>query len=142
MRPKLILAALFLIPFLCTAQSQNNSGSPDRDAQGRIPIEGSRIFQYRCAACHGTDGRGHGPASLTLKHAAPNLTLIAKRNGGRFPYQQIKEVIEGKQESSLARGFRQMPIYGPIFHDIEADQDWGEVRLDAITRQVESMQQK
>jgi mono/diheme cytochrome c family protein len=142
MRPKLILAVLLLVPFICTAQSQSNSSSPDRDVQTRIPIEGSRIFQYRCAACHGTDGRGHGPASLTLKHAAPNLTLIAKRNGGGFPYQQVKEVIEGKQQSPLAHGYRQMPLYGPIFHDIESDQDWGEVRLDAITRQVESMQQK
>lgn len=142
MRPKLVLAALLLVPFICSAQSQKNSASPDRDAQVRVPIEGPRIFQYRCASCHGSDGRGHGPASITLKHAAPNLTLISQRNGGKFPYQQVKEIIEGTQQSPLARGYRQMPIYGPIFHEVEADQDWGEVRLDAITKQVESIQQK
>jgi mono/diheme cytochrome c family protein len=142
MRPNLILAALLLVPFICLAQSQKNSSGLDREGQARLPVEGARIFAYRCASCHGADGRGHGPASVTLKHAAPNLTLISQRNGGRFPYQQIKEVIEGKQTSPLARGYRQMPLYGPVFHEVEADQDWGEVRLDAITKQVESMQQK
>jgi hypothetical protein len=28
------------------------------------------------------------------------------------------------------------------FHQVEADQDWEEVRLDAITRQLKSIQQK
>jgi hypothetical protein len=35
-----------------------------------------------------------------------------------------------------------MTIWGPIFHEVEADQDWGEVRLDAITKYIESIQQK
>jgi hypothetical protein len=35
-----------------------------------------------------------------------------------------------------------MPNWGAIFHEVELDQDWGEVRLEAITRHVESMQQK
>ncbi len=141
MRPTLILAALLLFPVVCTAQSQKASAA-DREGQARMPIEGSNIFQYRCATCHGADGRGHGPQSAALKHAVPNLTLIARRNGGKFPYQQVKDVIEGKRQSPLAYGYRQMPIYGPIFHQIEADQDWGEVRLDAIIKQVESIQQK
>jgi mono/diheme cytochrome c family protein len=143
MRPTLILAALLLFSPVCTAQNQKASAAaPDREGQARMPIEGSSIFQYRCATCHGADGRGHGPQSAALKHAVPNLTLIARRNGGKFPYQQVKEVIEGKRQSPLAYGYRQVPIYGPIFHQIEADQDWGEVRLDAIIKQVESIQQK
>ncbi len=140
MRPTLIIAALLLFSVVCTAQSQKASAAPDRE--GQAPILGSRIFQYRCAACHGADGRGHGPESAALKRAVPNLTLISQRNGGKFPYQRVKEVIEGKRQSPLAYGYRQMPIYGPIFHQIEADQDWGEVRLEAITKQVESIQQK
>ena len=42
----------------------------------------------------------------------------------------------------LAHGNREMPVWGPIFHEVEADQDWGEVRLDAITKHLESIQQK
>ena len=141
MRPRLILA-LLLFPLICLAQSQKSAGAPEGAGQSRIPIEGSKIFQHHCAACHGTDGRGHGPGSAALKHTAPNLTLISQRNGGKFPYQHIKDLIEGKEPSLLAHTDREMPIWGPIFHQIESDQDWGEVRLDAITKQVQSIQQK
>jgi mono/diheme cytochrome c family protein len=134
MRPRLILALLLLIPLVCAAQ--------DRDRPVRASIQGAKIFQHNCAECHGTDGRGHGPGSVALKHAVPDLTLIAQRNGGKFPYQRVKEIIEGKQAARPAHGDQQMPIWGPIFHEVEADQDWGEVRLDAITRHVESIQQR
>ena len=143
MRPKLLLALLLLSPLLCTAQGRGSADrSSYRDGPGRFPVAGAKIFQYYCAACHGADGRGHGPASVSLKHEAPDLTRIAQRNGGKFPYRRVREIIEGERPGPLAHGDREMPIWGPIFHEVEADQDWGEVRLDAITKQVESMQQK
>ncbi len=140
MRPSLILAAMLSVSLVCTAQSQKPAAAPE--AQTRIPIDGAKIFQHQCATCHGADGRGHGPAAATLNRKPANLTLISQRNGGKFPYQRIKETIEGKEPSWLALGSREMPIYGPIFHEVESDQDWGEVRLDAITKHVESIQQK
>ena len=142
MRPRLTLAALLLALLVCTARGQKGPGGPDRDRPARIPLEGAKIFQYHCAACHGADGRGHGPAAAALKHTVPDLTLISQRNGGKFSYQRVRDLIEGSQPPPPAHGSREMPIWGPIFHQVEADQDWGEVRLDAITRQVESIQQK
>jgi mono/diheme cytochrome c family protein len=118
-------------------QEQEKTTSPSRNS-----IEGPKIFHYYCAACQGADGRGHGPASLALKHAVSDLTLISQRNGGKFPYEHVKEIIEGKHPGPLAHGDREMPIWGPIFHEVESDQDWGEVRLDAITKYLESIQQK
>jgi len=88
------------------------------------------------------DGRGHGPDSVVVQHRVPNLTLISQKNGGKFPYQRVRDSIEGKKTGPLSRGEREMPNWGPIFHEVELDQDWGEVRLEAITRHVESMQQK
>ena len=142
MRPSLILAAMLLFSLVSTAQSQKPSTAPDRDAQARIPIDGAKIFQRQCATCHGADGRGHGPESIFLKRKPANLTLISQRNAGKFPYERVKETIEGKEPGWQALGNREMPIYGPIFHQVESDQDWGEVRLDAITKHVESIQQK
>jgi hypothetical protein len=77
-----------------------------------------------------------------LKHAVPDLTQISKRNGGPFPFKLVKEVISGKDSTPLAHGNREMPIWGPIFHQVDSDQDLGEVRLDNITRYLELMQQK
>ena len=137
--PMLLSLCLVLLPavLLPAAQKHDKTTSSFRNT-----VEGAKIFRYHCAACHGTDGRGHGPASLALKHPVPDLTLISQRNGGKFPYQRVKGVIEGNDTGLLAHGDREMPIWGPIFHEVESDQDWGEVRLDAITRHMASIQQK
>jgi len=135
MRASLIVT-LLLFPLFCLAQTQKDSRPVPK------PYEGAKIFQYHCAACHGADGRGHGFASMTLRHAVPDLTQIAQRNGGKFPVQRVKEIIEGKVPGPPSHGVREMPIWGPIFHEVELDQDWGEVRLEAVTKHVESMQQK
>ena len=91
----LLLCLGLLAPALLPAaqkQEQDKTTLPARN-----PIEGAKIFRYYCAACHGADGRGHGPASVALKHAVPDLTLTSQRNAGKFPYQRLKEIIEGKQ---------------------------------------------
>jgi mono/diheme cytochrome c family protein len=136
-RWSLLLLCLVLLPALLLP------AAPQQDRtilSASSTVDGAKIFQYRCAVCHGIDGRGHGPDSVVLKHPVPDVTLISKRSGGKFPYQHVREVIEGNQRALPAHGDREMPVWGPIFHEVESDQDWGEVRLDAITRHVESIQ--
>src|ERR1700758_384995 len=93
-RWSMLLLCLVLLPavLLPAAQKQDETTS-----SARKPVEGAKIFRYYCAACHGADGRGHGPASVALKDAVPDLTLISQRNGGKFSYQRVKEIIEGKE---------------------------------------------
>ena len=138
-RSSMLLLGLFLLPavLLWAAQKQGQTTPPLRN-----PLGGAEIFRHYCASCHGVDGRGHGPASVALKHGAPDLTHISQRNSGTFPFQRVKEIIEGKDPGPLAHGSREMPVWGPIFHEVESDMDLGEVRLDAVTKTIESMQQK
>jgi len=137
-RSVLLLYLLFLPAILLSAAwTQDRATSSAYNG-----IEGAKIFQYRCAMCHGVDGKGHGPDSVVLKHPTPDLTLISQRRGGRFPYQRVKDIIDGENTGLLLQGDREMPIWGPVFHEVESDQDWGEVRLNAVTRHVESIQQK
>jgi len=107
-----------------------------------LPLDGPKIFRMYCAACHGADGKGDGPVAGALKHGAPDLTVISRRNGGKFPRDRVKANIAGEEQSASAHGTREMPVFGPVFHDIEWDQDLGEVRLDNITNYVEFLQQK
>src|SRR5579864_1808133 len=40
----------------------------------------------------------------------------------------------------LGHGSREMPVWGPIFHQIQEDRDYGEVRLQNITDYLKSIQ--
>ena len=138
-RWSILFLGLVLLPVVLLSADQKQDKTT---SSAHNTVEGAKIFQYQCAVCHGTDGRGHGPDAVVLNHPVPNLTLISQRSGGKFPYQHVKEIIEGKKPGLLSQGDREMPIWGTIFHEVESDQDWGEVRLDAITKHVESIQQK
>ncbi len=122
---------------LVAAPSQNKTESPTV-----IEVEGGEIFGNHCAVCHGKDGRGRGPATIALKDTVPDLTQIARRNGGVFPASRVKAVIDGTGEERAAHGTRDMPIWGPLFHNFEWDQDLGEVRLENVTNYLRSIQQK
>ena len=59
------------------------------------PIDGRTAYLENCADCHGTDGKGDGPAARGLATAPPDLTMIAARNGGVFPTNQVMSTIDG-----------------------------------------------
>jgi mono/diheme cytochrome c family protein len=59
------------------------------------PIDGPTAFAENCAVCHGADARGNGPAAAGLEVPPPDLTLIASRNGGVFPRDQVMSTIDG-----------------------------------------------
>jgi len=52
---------------------------------------------------------------------------------------RIRETILGEQVV-VAHGSREMPIWGPIFHQVEGDMDWGNVRLENLVKYLESIQ--
>jgi mono/diheme cytochrome c family protein len=72
---------------------------------------GKTEFQSSCAACHGADGKGKGPLSGALKSAAPDLTMLAKKNNGVLPVNAVYEMIDGRKQVE-AHGTREMPIWG------------------------------
>lgn len=71
---------------------------------------GKREFESKCASCHGLSAKGDGPVANQLKKRPPDLTLLAKRNGGVFPMARLYEVIDGTNVP--AHGTRDMPIWG------------------------------
>jgi mono/diheme cytochrome c family protein len=75
----------------------------------------------------------------TLKASVPDLTVVAKNHGGQFPANLVRKIIAG-DEVSASHGSRDMPIWGPIFHQIEWDQDLGNVRLENLVKYLESIQ--
>lgn len=67
-----------------------------------------------CAPCHGIDAKGNGPVSKELKKHPADLTALAKKNGGVFPFNRVYQIIDGRDELS-GHGTREMPIWGYRF---------------------------
>ena len=100
---------------------------------------GKQMFESYCAACHGKDAKGTGPAASALKKTPADLTRIAARNGGTFPDVKVKRFIEGLDEVP-AHGSRDMPMWGELFR--EMDRGTSEIRVQALNDYLKSLQQK
>ena len=71
---------------------------------------GKSEYRNACAVCHAMDGK----ASVfidQLKKAPGDLTLLAKKNGGKFPEERVAAMIDGR-ELVKAHGDRDMPVWG------------------------------
>ena len=72
---------------------------------------GKTEYESNCASCHGTSGKGDGVLKPYLTKSAPDLTVLAKQNGGVFPINRVYEVIDGRTDIK-AHGGRDMPVWG------------------------------
>ncbi len=79
------------------------------------PDEGALFFAENCASCHGSAGRGNGPAAAGLSPAPTDLTQLAAAQGGTFPTARALSYIWGDPEQGhLARV---MPQFGGAMAD-------------------------
>jgi mono/diheme cytochrome c family protein len=72
---------------------------------------GQNEYEVRCSICHGMDAKGDGVFGQALKVVPPDLTALAKNNGGVFPAERVSNVIDGRVEIA-SHGPRDMPIWG------------------------------
>jgi len=79
---------------------------------------GERMYKQFCAACHGSDAKGHGPAASSLKVPPSDLTTLAKRYKGKFPYNYVSSVLHFGPGVS-AHGSSAMPTWGPVFERLD-----------------------
>jgi mono/diheme cytochrome c family protein len=101
--------------------------------------KGEDLFRAYCASCHGKDAKGHGPAAAAMKAKVPDLTVLAQNNHGEFPESRVRRTISG-DDVILSHGSREMPIWGPVFHQIEEDIDRGIIRMDNLVTYLKSIQ--
>jgi mono/diheme cytochrome c family protein len=101
-------------------------GRPARAANEAAVNLGQKLYTQYCASCHGADGKGNGPNAANLTPKPTDLTQLAKRNGGKFPFYETMLSIEGRsptgqeQDTDLpgiakAHGDSKMPVWGEVF---------------------------
>jgi mono/diheme cytochrome c family protein len=152
--------SLLCFAFICAllaasaaaAQTQPSTsqakGQKDQQPQVLInSVKGPDLFREHCATCHGADAKGNGPAASALKTKAPDLTILAKNNGGQFPTDRVRKQISG-DEVMASHGSREMPIFGSIFRFIEPyeslnpNDNLPKVRLDNLVAYLQSIQRR
>ncbi len=135
-----LLALTVLMTLLQSPASAQTTGT--RNPPLVIPsMDGRDLFTFYCASCHGVDGMGRGPVASALKTPPPDLTTLAQRGGDTFPAERVESFVTGKSERSTgAHGSKDMPVWGPIFRALDANDALNARRLANIVGYVESLQ--
>lgn len=99
------------------------------------------MFKAYCAACHGPNAKGNGPAAAALKKTPTDLTLLAKNNSGKFPEERFREVV-ARNALVIEHGTSDMPLWGQVFRSLRGGDDGATLRVYNLMKYVESLQAK
>jgi hypothetical protein len=103
---------------------------------------GKTDFQALCAQCHGIDGKGDKVEDLQ----GPDLTHLSQQHGGRFPSQEVYEVIDGRKKRPEHERLLDMPLWGEYFQQKGIPKDAAETktksRITALVRYIQGLQEK
>lgn len=100
-------------------------------------------FQNFCAQCHGVDGKGGGNLGDIQ---GPDLTHLSQKHGGRFPSQEVYEVIDGRKRLAAHEQLLAMPLWGEFLQPQGVPKDVAEAkaksRISALVRYIQTLQAK
>ena len=126
-------ACLFLLPIVLAS-----GASADQPAdRAQLAAEGAVTYRLYCKNCHGPDGTGDGKLADMIAERPSDLTTLARDNGGEFPEDDVRALIDGREEVE-AHGSREMPVWGEAFDD--ADGRSVERKIDGLVYYVASLQ--
>lgn len=116
-----------LLLALAAAQAPGAGAEPAEDP-------GSRALYLRyCAACHGADGRGDGPAALEMTPPPADLTRST------LSREALVRAIENGGAVS-GHGSSEMPVWGAVFFEAatggEQAQTSARIKIDALAQEV------
>lgn len=107
-------------------------------------------FEYdnNCASCHGLAGLGDGEVGRSLKQRVPDLTTLTSRNGGVFPADRVRRLIDGREQIK-GHGGRAMPYWGLQYSSKAAEfykglavdpETFVQQRVDALVAHLRTLQ--
>jgi hypothetical protein len=121
-------------------------GAADQQWHGNVPLTpvslvGADSYDLYCSSCHGLDARGHGPVAPALTTAPADLAVIACRNGGAFPFEMVRDYING-QRRVIAHGTPDMPVWGATLRGLDPSEGRVRVRIDNLAAYIGTLQIK
>lgn len=129
-----------LLAICCVMPATTRAQTPDDRAPSDVIESGRDTYLFHCAACHGRDGRGDGPVLAALKTRPSDLRTLARRRGGRFPSEEIAAFVTGERRGAAAHGTSDMPVWGPLFRQLNPFDSRIDVRLNRLVDYLRSIQ--
>lgn len=137
-----LLRAMLSSMLILTISEIAAQDKPAEQARATLTASGKQTYTHYCAAFHGVDARGNGPAAFVLKTPPPDLTTLAKRHGGKFPYDYVSNVLRFGTRFA-AHGSSDIPIWGSIFGSIEHNDEVAvRKRIKDLSDYLASLQEK
>jgi len=131
-----------LLSFAVALAAQDHSAVDKNQLPPAYVPSGKTMFKQYCASCHGADAKGRGPATPTLNTRVPDLTTLAKRHDGKFPYEYVASTLRFGP-GFAAHGSKEMPVWGPIFQYLDNyDESAVTQRIKNLCDFLESLQEK
>ena len=90
------------------------AGAQEKTEKQLAVERGASSYRTHCAVCHGKSGEGDGPLADQLRFAPPDLTRLARRNGGRFDSEMVQRIVDGRWPVR-SHGGPEMPVWGDVF---------------------------
>jgi mono/diheme cytochrome c family protein len=132
-------SCLIFLALPLVAQQKKIETAP---AQPTSAASGEEMYKSYCAACHGPQGKGNGPAASEFKTPPPDLTMLAKRNNGKFPDARVRTILQNGAEAP-AHGSADMPVWGPVFSAVSQNKPQiVSLRISNLASYLESIQTK
>jgi hypothetical protein len=138
-KPWIVTATLVALPAAVAIGARAQEARSPQPAFVIDSLAGRDNFDHYCAPCHDRDGRGAGPVAPSLKTPPADLTTLARRNGGVFPRERVAALMRGPAQKG-AHGSTEMPVWGPIFRELDASDLRARLRIDGVISYVEKLQ--
>lgn len=132
-------ACLVGLALACLAAPAAAQESPDASLAVEIGAQHYRVY---CASCHGPKAKGDGPVAGYLRFAPPDLSKLARRNRGKFDFEKVYKMIDGR-EALVGHGGPDMPVWGDAFLDARHGYSREKAReqITQLVRYLESIQE-
>lgn len=92
------------------------AGTATAQADPSVEQSGKDRYMQYCAVCHGDGATGDGPFANLMTTRPADLTQLAAKNNGEFPFGRIYDAIDGRNMLT-AHGTTDMPIWGRELKD-------------------------
>jgi mono/diheme cytochrome c family protein len=136
--PLVAIIAMSIVALMIPASTRADDQIPPA-----LVEDGHRTYLNLCASCHGNTGKGDGPMAPELVNKPIDLSQIARKNDGKFPFWQVYQTINGRK-MPRAHGQPEMPVWGTRAEGFGAlgPTDTAREWMLAVTFYLQSIQEK